>query len=258
VRPLLRLQGGMGVQDNIATLAEADRLLGLFLSTTTGPEIEGAKAYAREIRGLLQSWTGVPPEMTLIGMHYHSTNVLTEQQVAQARRLIEGFETILFTEMPQFDVFHVEQKGISNTRALIENAENDFEEPIRSGLPPDAVKEIRQGGRAWAFDLPTASAIHIMRAAEIVLLALLPEYGISGPKKSDRNWGNYVKLLRDKGADAEMLKFLDELARFERNETIHPTKLLEPSDRDKVYTVAKGAIIIMQAEILKRKGAPVP
>jgi len=256
MRPLLRIRAGVKVQEIITILAEADHLLNKFLSSTIGPQVGVAKDYAIEIRKLLESWTGLPPEATLFGMHFSSPNKLTKDGASTLRRLVEGFETILFSEMPRLDVFYVRQKGISNTRALIENAEEDFEEPIRGALPPSAVDEIRQGGRAWAFELSTASAIHVMRAAEIVLLSLLAEFQIMDLKKSDRNWGGYVRLLRDAKADEEMLKFLDELARFERNETIHPTKLLQPAERDKIYTVAKGAIIIMQSEILKRKRAP--
>jgi hypothetical protein len=251
VHPLIGLRAGMTVTELIRLLAEADRMLSTFLSTTFGPKSDGARQYAEALRAALQTLTVVPPSTVLIGFQFSSSKVLSEFEASNIRKLVEGFENAFYLEMPRNDVFYVTTKGIADTRLLIEKAENDFEEPIRSALPQPAIEELRQGGKARAFELDTASAIHAMRAAEIVLLALLRQHKIAGLKKSERNWGNYLKLLHEKKIDEELHKFLDELARFERNETLHPTKLLSPAERDKIYTVAKGAIIVMQTEIMR-------
>jgi hypothetical protein len=135
---------------------------------------------------------------------------------------------------------------------LIEQADVDFPTSIRLLLPPSAIDEIRAAGRALAFDLFTASAFHIMRAAELVLLELLKEYQVSPEKESQRNWGNYIKLLEGK-VDGELLLFLKELAKLERNETIHPTKMLIDVEQVKVYSVAKMVIVGMIEHLQKRR-----
>ncbi len=163
------------------------------------------------------------------------------------KRAIADFETLLARESPGMPVFFVPQKGIYNTTDLIEHAEQDFAN--HSELSMGAIKEIQQAGRCLAFDLFTAHAFHMMRAAEIVVLALLQEYYNESVPTAQRNWGQYVSILRRRGAPPDLLRFLDEVVRIERNESIHPTKLLTEVEAQIIHTIAKGAIMAMVEHI---------
>jgi hypothetical protein len=158
---------------------------------------------------------------------------------------IGDFRAILSRESARLPIFFIPQKGLSLTGDLIEQAELDFPEPLRQSLPRDATAEIRQAGKAMAFDLFTAHAFHMMRAAEIVVLWLLRTYYNESIPTAQRNWSQYIKILQKHGPDPALLRFLDEVVRFERNESIHPTKLLTEVEAQMIYTVAKGAIMAM-------------
>ena len=66
------------------------------------------------------------------------------------------------------------------------------------------------------------------------------------------NWGNYISIIKKNGGDPELVRYLNEMARIERNEGIHPTKLLTEVEADMRYTVAKGAIMAMIRDFTNR------
>lgn len=168
-------------------------------------------------------------------------------------RAITEFEAILSRESPKLPIFFVPQKGIAKTDDLIERAHLDLPEVTRRDMPAAAIEEIKQAGRAVAFDLFTAHAIHMLRAAEIVVLVLLRDYYSNEIKESQRNWGQYVKLLESNGADPALTQYLNEVVRLERNQGVHPTKLLTEPESSYISTLAKGAIMKMVAELQKRQ-----
>jgi len=174
------------------------------------------------------------------------------------KKAIADFETVLARESPGMPVFFVPKKGIYSTADLIERAEQDF-----AGyklLPRNALEEIQQAGRCLAFDLFTAHAIHSMRAAEIVVIDLLCKYYNLTIPTSQRNWGAYVAALKTHGAPPDLLSFLYEVVRVERNESIHPTKLMTEIEAQRIYTIAKGAImaIMEHQETLKAYDPLIP
>ena len=67
-----------------------------------------------------------------------------------------------------------------------------FPEEVRQLLPSNAVDEIRQAGKALAFDMFTAYAFHMMRAAEILILGLVRDYYPITLRESQRNLGQDV------------------------------------------------------------------
>jgi hypothetical protein len=90
-----------------------------------------------------------------------------------------------------------------------------------------------------------------MRAVEVLVLELLSRYKVELKLESQRNLGNYVKLLKEKNADAQLTRYLDEMVRVERNESIHPTKLFSEAEADMIYSIAKSAIIVITANLSK-------
>src|SRR6266404_2343755 len=173
-------------------------------------------------------------------------------RVSHIKQRVRELEIILTRECPTLPVFFIPAKGLNRTSDLIKQAELVFPEEVRKLLPSNAVDEIRQAGKALAFDMFTSYAFHMMRAAEILILGLVRDYYPVTLKESQRNLGQYVSLLSQNGAAPELVRFLDELLRVERNEGIHPTKLLTEVDAEVIVTAARGAIIAVVRDMGNR------
>ncbi len=174
-------------------------------------------------------------------------------RITTLKSAVKDFQTIFARESPTMPIFFLPQKGLARTDQLVTNAEMDFAPPVRDILAkcPRVIEEIQQAGKSLAVDLFTARVFHIMRAVEVLVLELLDKYSAKPTADSQRNLGNYVKLLKEKGADAELTRFLDEVVRVERNESIHPTKLFSEAEADMIYSIAKSAIIAIAAQFSK-------
>jgi hypothetical protein len=79
------------------------------------------------------------------------------------------FETILLAELQTLGTYLVTIKGIYSIAGLVNNAEYMLPDSIRLKVRQNVVDELRQSGMCLAFDVPTASAFHILRATEIIL-----------------------------------------------------------------------------------------
>src|SRR5262245_61046831 len=90
-------------------------------------------------------------------------------------------------------------------------------------MDPDEQDNIVQAGKCLAFEVPTAAAFHIFRAAESVMrLYYIAIFGTI-PAKKLRNWGAYLKNLKSHGgADPKILHSLEQIKELYRNPTIHP------------------------------------
>jgi hypothetical protein len=165
------------------------------------------------------------------------------------------FETVLTAELETLATYNATQKGIYSTADLIEQAENVLPVSVLEKISQDVVQEIRESGRCLAFDNPTASGFHIMRATELVI----HEYykAICSPTTPDTrlgNWGAYLAELRkfgdpdNKGGDPEVKKvvaILQQIKDSDRNLIMHPEIVLTPDDAFTLFEVAKGAIMTM-------------
>jgi hypothetical protein len=185
------------------------------------------------------------------GKEFEFETQIEPWQFASLTRAISDFKSNFVRESPTLPIFFLPQKGLARTDQLINSAEVDFASSVREALAkyPRAIEEIRQAGKSLAVDLFTARGFHMMRAVEVLVLELLTKYGATPPKESQRNLGNYVGLLKDKGAPEELLRFLNEMVRVERNENIHPAKLLSEAEADMIYSIAKSAIITIIADL---------
>ncbi len=165
------------------------------------------------------------------------------------------FETVLSAELQTVESYHVSQKGIYSTAGLMENAENMLPPSLRSRIGKDVIQELRQSGRCLAFDVPTASGFHILRATELVL----HEYYINvcKPQTPDHleNWGAYIaELKKSKGPSVkETVALLQQIKDNERNLIMHPERVLSPDDAFTLFEIAKGAIMAMAGILAEKK-----
>ena len=116
-------------------------------------------------------------------------------ELALLRTLVEKFEHALAAELNRAPTYVAGRRGIYSTYDLAENAEEIFSESLRSSIPVAAQAEFTSAGRALAFSLGTAAAMHTLRAIEIMLRSYYENFTGSAPSKSERNYSVYVKKL---------------------------------------------------------------
>jgi len=190
----------------------------------------------------VQKWINVTPPNKWKDIDA-KVDVLFSNVVNKAKE----FETILSAELQTLATYRVTEKGIYSTSGLIDNAENMLPESIKIKISKDVVEELRQSGRCLAFDVPTASGFHILRATE----AVLHEYYliVCKPKTEAKldSWAAYLAELR-KYPDLDVTKvvaILQQIKDQDRNLIMHPEIVLSPDDAFALFEIAKGAIMAM-------------
>src|SRR6185369_3525663 len=156
------------------------------------------------------------------------------------------FDTVYLAELQLADAYVVSSKGTYSTAGLIFSADAGFiGDDVQAGLPETARDEIRQWGRCFAFELPTAAGFHIMRATEIVILEYLEKVSGKPVKVSPRTWNAYIKALEKAGASEAITSSLHQIRKLHRNPLMHPDDTLSISKADALFGLAKAAIIAM-------------
>jgi hypothetical protein len=124
---------------------------------------------------------------------------------------------------------------------------------------PSVVKDIADGGRAYACDLPTAAAFHWIRCLEAGARAVARSLQIPDPTKGkDRNWGNLNKSIADAidakwprstgrmAGDAklfdEVLGALGAMANPYRNATMHFDASYTAGEAMHIFELVKGVM----------------
>jgi hypothetical protein len=95
--------------------------------------------------------------------------VLSEAQVWNFNNAWGVFESALELDLGRAPIFFVKSKGIYSTAALIANAENALVAEVIAAISEHAKRDLNEAGRCLAFELPTASGYHGLRAVEKVL-----------------------------------------------------------------------------------------
>ncbi len=96
-------------------------------------------------------WDETPPEKL------SEPDQLADTKFSSAIDKAKRFEAVLSEELGILAAYHVTQKGIYSTSALINQAQDVLPELIRGRISQIVAEEIRQSGRCLAFDNSTAS-----------------------------------------------------------------------------------------------------
>src|ERR1017187_10324303 len=174
-------------------------------------------------------------------------------QLSEVREAAKEFETVLRTECQAMDTYFVSKKGTYSTQDLVANAHYHVLEPTRSRLPDLTKSDFDQAGKCIAFDVPTAAAFHLLRGTEAVIRDYY-ELVVPGAKQADpkmRNWGTYLRLLRNHDANAEILALLTLLKNVYRNPVIHPEETYTDERVQVLLGLCISAVVLMEAEIQK-------
>ncbi len=143
------------------------------------------------------------------------------------------------------------KKGAFSTKDLVENAHHQIPKPSRDGVPQITRDDFDQAGKCLAFDVYTAAAFHLLRGTE----AVLREYYslvVPGPKQADpkmRNWGTYIRLLKQHGGSPTIIAVVDHLRDAYRNPVLHPEETFNEERLLALFGLCVSAIILIQTEI---------
>ena len=171
-----------------------------------------------------------------------------------SRRLLE-FESVLTAELMQIETFVTAQKGIYDTKRLVEDAENMFSDEVRKWLSEQAVIDICQAGRCLAFEIPTAAGFHLARAVED---SIRRYYAVVAKKpydmeKQGHSWAKYISALEAEGSDKNVLNALDQMRELHRNPISHPDVNLSIDEAMMLVGLAQSAIVAMAADSQRRE-----
>jgi hypothetical protein len=162
---------------------------------------------------------------------------------------VKKVEVMLAHEMPELSVFFVQQKGTHRTDLLLDNAADNLGKDVAARLSADAKANVNASGRCLALDSPTASAFHMLRAVE----SLMRDYhfkltGQHLPVKS-RNWGAFIKVLNNNGADQKVTGYLTHIKDFYRNPIVHPEESFNGDEAFSLFGASLSAITMLDAAI---------
>lgn len=145
-------------------------------------------------------------------------------------------------------VFFVPPKGVYATRALIADAASVYE-GYRHRIPAEAVSDTNQAGRCLAFGLATASGFHIARAVESVMRMAMSRRGCPALKDSQRNWGQYIDALKDKGTDPRVIGQLRQMKDLHRNPMVHPDVTIGHVEALSLWAMGTSVIQALVADV---------
>jgi len=177
-------------------------------------------------------------------------------QLQQMVNTAKDFQTLLTAELQNLPSYHVTQKGIYSMTDLIANAEDVFPSSVKDKLNDEVINEIRESGRCLAFDIPTASAFHILRATESVIhLFYVAVCKPTNAKKKLNNWAAYITEFRQStDADAKRIaELLQQLKDHDRNLIMHPEIVLKPDEAHTLFELVQGVIMAMAVKLPSQK-----
>jgi hypothetical protein len=165
------------------------------------------------------------------------------------------FKNLLQEDLARKNVYSVRESEVYSVASLIDNGDAIIPEKLRFDLPQPCLDELKQAGRCLAFELATASAFHIMRAIEVMLL----EYWdiVTGdPRPDNRNWGGLLKEIDKKGGDKDVIDAVTHVKNLHRNPIVHPELTLTMDEALVLWGSAPAVIVTLNRDILKRKPPP--
>lgn len=184
------------------------------------------------------------------------------QEISLINSLVEKFEHALAAELNRTPTYVAGKRGIYSTHDLAQNAEVIFGDSLRKIIPSATQTEFNSAGRALAFGLGTAAAIHMLRAIEITLRAYYEMFAGAAPK-GERNYAIYLKKLAalaeedDTKArpDKRIVQMLAQIKDHYRNPLVTPDNVVSIEEATQLFGMASALISLMAEYIFERQQA---
>jgi len=211
-------------------LSEAESALNYLLYNEDMPPIEACKAAGGNL------WNQITQN---IKKAQESPDSLLGEGHDPLKEALNSFEIILRNTLISVPVYHVSPKGILSTEKLVNAAEQMFSEHVLKQLSEIAVTDVKAAGRCLAFNLPTSSGFHIIRALEAVVVDYIQRTGSVPPR---RDLGAYVEKLKQQKASEDVVFVVDQIRRLHRNPLMHPEDVLDQENAMDLFLLCRSAI----------------
>jgi hypothetical protein len=193
--------------------------------------------------------------------------ILNEQDAQQQTQKLDAerwniwsdasrLETLLGAELAVQPVYHLWPIRAYNTEVLIAQGENVFSEEAKKAFNEEEVYNLREAGKCLAFQIPTAAAFHIFRCVESLIRRYYQVVVGNLPKPKMRNWGAYIKNLRQCGADEKVIAILEQIKDLHRNPVIHPEVRMANDEALSLIGIIDSAITAIVLDMKKRQENP--
>src|ERR1700722_18051912 len=225
--------------DASSVLTRARDLLAIFSDAETPLSLEVSRPTAENL-------------LEAIDLAFESLPSPPDDQIkylAEARKRAVELQLLLTQELNRQPVYHVFPKRAYDINVLIQDATKLFGDDARKTLSPEAIHDIQEAGKCLAFELPTAAAFHLMRAAETVIREYYALVVGQLPKPKHRNWGAYIKLLRENGANDKIVSALEQIKDLHRNPILHPELQLNLEEAVSLVGIIESVMSTMVSEI---------
>lgn len=169
---------------------------------------------------------------------------------------IAQVKTVLIAEIRTSTSFSVKGVGIFDVEMLVNCASQALDPATIARIPKEARDEIDAAGKCLAFNLPTASGFHAMRAVERILKVYAAEFIDAAQIKKLRNWGAFIekfeKIVESDAAkkpSEEAVALLRQLKDIYRNPVIHPERVLNSSEASTLFHGTVAALNRVASEL---------
>jgi hypothetical protein len=161
----------------------------------------------------------------------------------------EEFERAFDRDHRRLRVFTVTNRALFDTDTLLQNPEEAFPERLRPFVSSQAMEDLRQAARCLVFDVPTASAFHVCRGTESLMLHYYEKLAGKEWEWPQRDWARYNAKLVELGAPNTVTDRLEEIRKQDRNAYIHPDKNVSLEDAPFLFTLCLNVDFLMLQEI---------
>ena len=212
-------------------LKEAETALNYLLYNADMPALESCESAGNTL------WVQITKN---IKKAEESPESLLGESHAELKDAHNAFEIILRNTLSSVPAYQVSPKGILSTDKLVNGSEQMFSAVVLSRLSDITISDVKAAGRCLAFNLPTSSGFHIIRALEAVVVDYIVRKTGKVPPK--RDLGAYVDILRKENANEDVVFVIDQIRKLHRNPLMHPEDVLDPDHAMDLFLLCRSAI----------------
>lgn len=176
--------------------------------------------------------------------------------------LMTRLESLLAQELDALPIWFVTKRRAYSIDALINSAEQIFDNDAIALLSPRTIKDVREAGRAIAFELPTAAGFHAVRATEAVargyhelVAGIKPDEEAPLGKVTNglRTYRDANKTITKEDLLHVVIETLNRLNNVYRKPIAHPDMILDLPGAMNVFDSAKCSIELMLEDAQKKR-----
>jgi hypothetical protein len=181
---------------------------------------------------------------------WRASRLVSDKELADIRRIGAVIRETLLAESRGKVAYIASDKRYTVTK-LMTSIGSLMGKGVYDKLPDLAKYDFEEGGKAIAFDLPTAAAFHILRGTEAVLRDFYQRVVRRDRIAEPRMWAAMVADLRKKtkAPPVGLLDNLDSLRKHYRNPTQHPEKVYDSDEAQDLLALAIDSVNRMAAHL---------